>query len=435
MEEQQVQKQHPIPQQVLGIEFKLIGDLTLRQFVILALFGAAAFIAFSLPNVTPLIRVPLAAIIVILGIGFGLVPIQDQPMDRWLGYLVKTIFAPTRRVWEKSPKPPTFLTVPTLKLAPPTEEEISPEEAHQRLEEYLVSVEKKETMGPIDTAEKQRLEFINLELRTAATEAGLPPSPLPPKPVPITRPYPIRRSEEPKKTSLASIINYTAEPVLKLQRGEKITYAPTLRNIKVGRRLHYSPETEIVFAPAKEHVIEPTLPSPPALKEIEAPPAPPKAPPEKEVIPPKEVEAPSPPTPPKPEKPEKKVVSPPPPSKVEEPPPPPEEAAPSPPLPELKPKKAVPKPPAPPPDQPNLITGTIYGAKGTVKGGVIVAVRDQDKTIVSAVKSDQLGQFSFSPLPNGSYQIEFPKAEQSFDIIKLELTGAVVSPLEITAKT
>lgn len=387
MAEQQVQKQHPIPQQVLGIQFKLIGDLTLRQFVILALFGGLAYVIFSLPNVNPLIKVPLAGITFLLGVAFGLVPIQDQPLDRWLAYFFRATYSPTRRVWRKIPEPPEFLVVPIPKLVRTVEEGISSEEARKRLEEYLATI-KEEALSPLDLAEKQQLEFLNLELRETALEAKLPPPP-PRKP-----PLPKRRFEEVKeKPSLASTINYAVEPVLKLQKGKEVTYVTALRNVRVGRRLTYAPTAEVVFAPARERVIEPTLPSPPTIEPVTT-------------------EAPR-----RPEAP-KEVKPPPPPPKVEK---------------RAPPKKIEPKPPPPPVGKPNSINGTVYDKKGGTVEGALIAIKNRAGVTIRAIKTNQLGQFSFSPLPNGIYTVELPKAKLPFGIMRVELTGVVVSPLEIKA--
>jgi len=93
------------------------------------------------------------------------------------------------------------------------------------------------------------------------------------------------------------------------------------------------------------------------------------------------------------------------------------------------------KPPPPPTGEPNSISGTIYDEKGRIVEGTLVAVKDQAGMTIRAAKTNQLGQFSFSPLPNGYYSVELPKARLPFAIMKAELTGAIVPPLEIRAKT
>jgi len=435
MAEQQVQPQHPIPQQVLGVEFKIVGDLTLRQFGILAVCGLLAYAFFASP-IFILFRLLLAAIFLLVGVAFAFVPIQDQPFDQWVANLFKAIYSPTKRVWQKEPEPLEFLVIPIPKLVQTVEEGVSPEEARQRLEEYLTAIRAKEVLTPLDLAEKQQLEFINLELQTSVTEAPLPPTPAPF----LQPPLPKRRYEEARKRpSLASTINYAAEPVFRLQRGEEVTYVTTLSNIKVGRRLSYTPTTaEVVFAPAKEKVIAPTIeeeappPQPPSLPTPLVRPAPP---------PPYKIKPPI-PAPPALERPTpaeiiptlRPVVTPPPLPPLPPPKPvPPEKLRVKPQPMELK--KVELKPPPPPVGEPNVIAGTIYDETGKILEGALVAIKNQDGTTIRATKTNQLGQFTFSPLPNGYYTVELPKATLPFAIMKVELTGMIVPPLEIGAKT
>jgi len=60
-------EQHPVPQHIASFEFKLFGNLTVRQFVTLAIpMGIAALIFFS--NLLTIIRLPLALIFGLLGL-------------------------------------------------------------------------------------------------------------------------------------------------------------------------------------------------------------------------------------------------------------------------------------------------------------------------------------------------------------------------------
>jgi len=46
-EVQLTNKQHAVPQNIMDVEFKLIGDLTMRQFAYLIIFGGLAWTCFS----------------------------------------------------------------------------------------------------------------------------------------------------------------------------------------------------------------------------------------------------------------------------------------------------------------------------------------------------------------------------------------------------
>ncbi|MBI3103486.1 PrgI family protein [Candidatus Daviesbacteria bacterium] len=84
---------------------------------------------------------------------------------------------------------------------------------------------------------------------------------------------------------------------------------------------------------------------------------------------------------------------------------------------------------------PNVINGIIKDARGNSLEGVVVVIYDKEGLPVRALKTNKLGQFSgATPLPNGTYKIELEKDTFGFDVLQIELTGQVISPLTITAK-
>lgn len=88
------------------------------------------------------------------------------------------------------------------------------------------------------------------------------------------------------------------------------------------------------------------------------------------------------------------------------------------------------------PDTPNTLVGMVLDPNGKIVENAIVEVRDQNRLPIRALKSNKLGQFfSATPLSNGDYEIEAEKDGLSFDNLKLKLSGKVVPPLEIKAKT
>lgn len=88
-----------------------------------------------------------------------------------------------------------------------------------------------------------------------------------------------------------------------------------------------------------------------------------------------------------------------------------------------------------PPTLPNLLVGFTHNKKGEIIEGAILEIRDSDGIPVRAFKTNKLGQFrSATPLPDGSYEIETEKEGFSFDIIKIELKGKILSPIEIISK-
>lgn len=94
---------HPIPQNVTSFQFKLVGDMTLKQFGYLAAGSVTAYLIFVfLAHDFPLISWPLIIISALLGVAFAFLPIGSRPLDHWTKAFLKAIYSPTKRVWAKN---------------------------------------------------------------------------------------------------------------------------------------------------------------------------------------------------------------------------------------------------------------------------------------------------------------------------------------------
>lgn len=94
---------HPIPQNVTSFQFKLIGDMTLKQFAYLAAGSTSAYLIFVfLTKDYPFIAWPLIVIFALLGVAFAFLPIGSRPLDHWLKAFLKAVYSPTKRVWGKN---------------------------------------------------------------------------------------------------------------------------------------------------------------------------------------------------------------------------------------------------------------------------------------------------------------------------------------------
>lgn len=95
---------HPIPQNVTSFQFKLVGDMTLKQFLYLATGVGVAYLLFvAFSQNYPLVWT-LIILSTILGISFAFIPIQSRPLDHWLAAFLRAIYSPTKRVWIKNGK-------------------------------------------------------------------------------------------------------------------------------------------------------------------------------------------------------------------------------------------------------------------------------------------------------------------------------------------
>lgn len=94
-------QQHPLPQDISSYRFRLIGDMTIKQFVYLAIFIVIGIIFYNLP-LPPFFRLPLSFFSVLLGIGIAFVPFQGRSLEQWIIAFIKSIYSPTQYVWQQS---------------------------------------------------------------------------------------------------------------------------------------------------------------------------------------------------------------------------------------------------------------------------------------------------------------------------------------------
>lgn len=96
---------HPVPQNVTSFEFRLIGDMTLKQFIYLVIGAGTAYLFFVFLAVpTPYLAWPVIVISSFLGVAFAFIPIAGRPLDHWSSAFLKAIYSPTKRVWIKNSK-------------------------------------------------------------------------------------------------------------------------------------------------------------------------------------------------------------------------------------------------------------------------------------------------------------------------------------------
>ncbi|KKU44328.1 MAG: Cell wall-plasma membrane linker protein [Microgenomates group bacterium GW2011_GWD1_47_13] len=100
-------QQHPVPQNVTQYQFRLVGDMTLKQFLELAGGMLLAYLIYA-SNLFIVFKLPLALLGLFLGIALAFFPIEDRPLDVWFINFVKSIYAPTRFIWKKTERIPSL---------------------------------------------------------------------------------------------------------------------------------------------------------------------------------------------------------------------------------------------------------------------------------------------------------------------------------------
>lgn len=101
-------EQHPVPQQISTYQFRLIGDMTLRQFSQLAGGALIAFLFYSLP-LNPFVKWFLVLFFGFLGFALAFLPIEDRPLDKWIVAFFKSVYSATQFIWQQEHKVPDFM--------------------------------------------------------------------------------------------------------------------------------------------------------------------------------------------------------------------------------------------------------------------------------------------------------------------------------------
>lgn len=102
-------EQHPIPQQISSYQFKLVGDMTLKQFFQVAGGVVVSLIFYSSP-LHPFIKWPFILFSAGMGAALAFLPFEERPLERWIFAFFRSIYSPTLFFWRKTEKPPIFYT-------------------------------------------------------------------------------------------------------------------------------------------------------------------------------------------------------------------------------------------------------------------------------------------------------------------------------------
>ncbi len=193
-------QQHPIPQNVTQYQFRLVGDMTLKQFLELALGLLLAYLFFA-SNLIFIIKWPLVIVSILFGAGLAFFPVEDRPLDQWIINFLKAIYMPTRFIWKKTDKvPPLFVfaahppevvnTITKTIKAPRTAQPISP-------------------LKDLSDSESERISKLD------SLFTSLPPSPAPQRPSTPIVPEPTKPSVSIRKLSSPQSVANTPLPIPK----------------------------------------------------------------------------------------------------------------------------------------------------------------------------------------------------------------------------
>lgn len=102
-------QQHPVPQDISNYKFRLIGDMTIKQFAALGISIVLSVIIYSSP-LPFFFKYPLSFFLLLLGVGTAFIPFQGRTLDVWIVAFIKSIYSPTQYIWKHGQNTPAQTT-------------------------------------------------------------------------------------------------------------------------------------------------------------------------------------------------------------------------------------------------------------------------------------------------------------------------------------
>ena len=427
-------EQHPVPQNVTTFQFRLIGDMTIKQFGYLAGGLILAYISYKLP-LPFFITWPLALFTGLMGIGFAFVPIEERPMDVWVLSFIKSAYSPTQYVWQKTAPAQPVLKSQVNKTAPANQDAqtISPVQQLFTVRPP-VQPQRSQTILKAQSGDIKKPGFFDAILSLFVTIKKIPVDES------ILSQTDIHAVSSQSVPSVAGTHTFTTVPLSTVTNGtngpvqspasgavqpEVLTTTSLGVSQKEDEHLKKTEELEAQVRTLEQELHTKAL-SDSRIMELQKQLT--------DLLTSKQSL-------------EKELI-------------------------ELR-RQVVAKPVLPPQQPlrmagmsqgvtpkstvnvisanntaragiprltsiPNVVSGLAKDGEGNLLPGVLVTVRDQNDVPLRALKTNKLGQFAAStPLPNGTYVLEVEDTRQRFlfDRAQITLTGALVPPLEIIAKS
>ncbi len=148
-------EQHAIPQQISSYQFRLVGDMTLKQFFQLA--GGLLFsLLFYACPLHPLIKWPFIVFFAVLGVALAFLPFEERPLEKWIAAFFRSVYSPTIFYWQKTVHPAVYFQ----EEAPVPAERIVAPRGEKALKEYLGSIPESPFLSAVEAAEKAFLSKI-----------------------------------------------------------------------------------------------------------------------------------------------------------------------------------------------------------------------------------------------------------------------------------
>ena len=125
--------------QFIEAEDKIVGPITVRQFVIMFVGAMLIFVEFKASDISLFILLGSITLAATLSLAF--IKVNGQPFHFFLLHLFQTIKRPSVRVWRKVPHPEPFVTAVLVKPAEKEGTQDHPRVGGQRLSELSLIVD------------------------------------------------------------------------------------------------------------------------------------------------------------------------------------------------------------------------------------------------------------------------------------------------------
>ncbi len=378
-------QEHPVPQNVTGYEFHLIGQMTLKQFLEVAV-GVVIAVIINATNLPDFVKIPLMILAALSGAGLAFVPLEGRPLDRWFFAFIKSIYQPTMFFWKKTAPTPEAFTYTQPKTVD-TSPVVDYKPIRQaRVKEYVQTLPA--TQASTDSNDPESLAAMEILKLFAEDAPGMPTQIFDPTPVSV--PLPTMQVSEPVTPPLQ-----TAPPQATIQtlfvQDEKPaqdspTQAPTTSTSVLPEPKGLVHEQTVFGYEKKTDMSVLAEPQPQPLYDVTAP------------VMPQQVERKS----------EKTI------REVEQ---------------------LVDMPYPNPPSTPNILAGIVMHGTRVLDSAIITIAKKADASPVRALRTNALGHFAIvTPLESGTYTLSIEKDGYDFDNYSLVADNKIIPPIIIRTK-
>ena len=154
-------KEHAIPQNIMSVEFKLIGDMSLKQFAYIAVPLLIGFLMYVF-HVNFAITISLTLFFLLIASFLAFVPIDGRNADTFLTNFVVSIKNPTQRVLRKNDDIPSILNMPKRSNNAPQYNKDAIDFLYQSPQDFTISNSDNTNLtSALDVKERASMQDIN----------------------------------------------------------------------------------------------------------------------------------------------------------------------------------------------------------------------------------------------------------------------------------